>query len=61
LDRVVEITIRDSHRPQRVIRLMAHPTEHGWSRWGVLENGVRVGKRRIGSGRLWEILAASLA
>jgi len=41
-DRVTEITIRDTHRPQMVLRLRARPTRLGWTRRTVEENGATV-------------------
>lgn len=54
--RVVEMTIRDSCRMMRVIRL---ESDEG-GRWLVSENGVRVGSRRLGARRLAGLIAESL-
>ena len=59
--RVVMIVIRDSHRPMRMIRLVADEQERGWGRWAAAENGQRVGERRIGRTVLARLLAESLA
>lgn len=37
--RVIQMTILDTHRPMRIIRLQAEETERGWSRWTATENG----------------------
>jgi hypothetical protein len=58
--RVVEIEIRDSLLPMRTIRLEAEPREQGWSRWLVMENGRRCGKRRFGAKRVAVAIAESL-
>ena len=58
--RVVEMTIRDTHRPQRTIRMKAEEARRGWGRWHVWENGVRIGTRRIGRTMLAEAIARSL-
>lgn len=59
--RVVEITIRDTRQPMRVLRLQAEPRELGWSRWAVSENGVRVGRRRFGRSAISDLIARSLS
>lgn len=58
--RVVELTVKDSHRPQRVIRMEADERETTWSRWLVIENGERVGRRRFGRTTIAEPIAQSL-
>ena len=58
--RVVELVVRDSQRPGRVIRLVAQMTTRGWGRWRVEENGVRVGKRTLGRRAIAELVARSL-
>lgn len=59
-DRVVELTIRDTHRPMFIIRLQAHETPRGWSRWQVTENGKQVGRRRWGTHAVAAMIARSL-
>jgi hypothetical protein len=59
--RVVELSIRDSHRPARVIRMQADMTPRGWSRWAVSENGARIGCRTFGRRALAGLIAGSLA
>jgi hypothetical protein len=58
--RVVELTIRDTHRTMRVIRLKCEPSLQGWGRFAVMENGAQIGKRRFGHKALAALLAASL-
>jgi len=58
--RVVEMTIRDSHRPMRVIRMAAEQTDRGWSRWLVTENGERVGRRRFGGTAIAKLIERSV-
>ncbi len=58
--RIVELTIRDTHRTMRTIRLSAEPTELGWSRWAAAENGQRIGRRRLGKTRLARMIAETL-
>ncbi len=58
--RVVELTLRDTHRPMRIILLEAEPTENGWGRWAVTENGERIGRRRFGRTRIGQTIAGSL-
>jgi len=58
--RVVEITIRDSTRPLRQIQMQCEPTEHGWSRWAVTENGHPAGRRRFGATAIARLIAQSL-
>jgi hypothetical protein len=58
--RFVELTIRDSHRPLRVIRLQAEQSDHAWGRWAVDENGSRIGARRFGRSAISEMIARSL-
>ena len=60
VSRVVELTILDSHRARRFIRLQAEPLACGWSRWRVTENGARIGKRGFGSLAVAKLIAASL-
>lgn len=60
MTRVVEITVRDSHRPRRTLRLESEEGPHGWRRWRVSEDGVRVGTRRLGRSTLARLLAQSL-
>lgn len=61
--RYVELTILDSHRPMRVIKMQAEParSETGWGRWAVTENGTRIGTRRMGRTTLAGLIARSLA
>jgi len=56
--RVIDIEIRDSHRPLARIRLHAEPAERGWSRWLATENGSPIGKRRFGRKSLAAMIAA---
>ena len=58
--RVVELTIRDSLRPMRTIRLQCDPTERGWGRFSVDENGVMIGRRRFGCSAIAKLISASL-
>jgi len=58
--RVVEIVIRDTHRPRREIRMEAEEMARGWGRWEVWENGGRVGRRRFGSSKIAGMIARSL-
>jgi hypothetical protein len=58
--RVVELTIRDSHRPMRIVRLQAEELERSWSRWAVSENGQKIGNRRFGRNGIADLLARSL-
>ena len=58
--RVVELTIRDSHRPLRILQMSADESERGWGRWDVCENGVKIGRRRFGRRAVAELLARSL-
>jgi hypothetical protein len=59
--RIVEFPIRDTHRPFAMIRLEAEPTERGFGRWLVSENGVRVGKRRFGRRQVADMIARWLS
>jgi hypothetical protein len=59
--RVVEMLLRDSHRPQCVLRLEAQETPRGWSRWRVSQNGKRVGARSFGSSAVAKMIARVLA
>jgi len=59
--RVVELTIRDSHRPGTVVRLSAEEGARGWGRWAVEQDGARIGKRRLGKAGIARMLAAFLA
>jgi len=59
--RIVEFPIRDTHRPFAMIRLEAEPTERGFWRWIVSENGVRIGKRRLGRRAVADLIARWLA
>lgn len=63
--RVVEITIRDTHRPMRVICLRSEvyglrsdPCSR--SRWAVTENGTQIGTRRLGTTAIARAIARSL-
>lgn len=58
--RVVELTIVDTNRMRRVIRLQAEPAARGWGRWLVNENGRRVGQRRFGAKAIAAMIAGSL-
>jgi hypothetical protein len=58
--RVVEMTIRDSHRPMRIIRLQAEETERGWSRWMAQENGQRAGRKPWGKNAIARAIAGTL-
>lgn len=58
--RVVEVTIRDSHRPRIVLRLEAQETGQGWGRWRVSENGTEWAGRKIGTGRVARAVARVL-
>jgi hypothetical protein len=58
---VVEITIRQLHRPMRIIHAVAQPRKHGrWSRWTVRENDRPVGRRALGAKALGNLIASSL-
>ena len=59
--RVVEMVVRDSHRPQCAIRLEAQETPRGWSRWRVEQNGKTVGSRSFGSCAVAKMIARALA
>jgi hypothetical protein len=58
--RVVEMSIRDSHRPMRTLRFEADETERGWGRWRVSEGGARIGERRFGRTAIGALIARSL-
>ena len=58
--RVIEMVVRDSHRPMRLIRLEADDKGRAWSRWKVTENGARVGRRRFGRTAIARLIAYSL-
>jgi hypothetical protein len=58
--RVVEMTIRDSHRPMRIVRLQAEETERGWSRWTAHENGQRAGQKPWGKNAIARAIARTL-
>ena len=58
--RVVELVVRDSHKPQCVIRLEAQETPRGWSRWQVSQNGKRVGRRTFGRSAVGKMMARLL-
>lgn len=58
--RAIELTIRDSHRPMRMIRLTAEETEHGWSRWTVTENGQPAGARPWGKNAIAKAIARTM-
>ena len=59
--RVVEITVRDSHRTRTLIRLEADENERSWGRWGVWQDGQRVEQRRAGKRQLAAMVAEFLA
>lgn len=58
--RVVEIDIRDTIQPRRTIRMKADPTDRGYGRWMVGENGQRIGTRRFGATAIARLIAESL-
>jgi hypothetical protein len=58
--RVVLMTIRDSHRPMRIIRMQAEETERGWSRWVVQENGQPAGQKPWGKNAIARAIASTL-
>lgn len=59
--KLVELTIRDSHRPMRVIRLRADPTDRGWGRFAGEENGRAIAHgRRFGHRHIATLIAQSL-
>ncbi len=58
--RVVELTIRDTHRCRRTIVLRADEGFRGWGRWLVSENGERIGRRRFGRSAIAALIARSL-
>jgi hypothetical protein len=55
--RVVEVTVRDSHRPGCTVRLEANETVHGWGRWAVFQAETRIGKRRMGRHAVGDLIA----
>lgn len=59
--RVVEISLRDTHRPSRQIRLQAEERNRSWSRWSVTEDGVRIGRRALGTTGIADLIARSIA
>lgn len=59
--RVVEIEVRDSHRPRATVRMVAQETPRGWSRWQVSQNGVRIGRRTCGRTSVGKLVARWLA
>ena len=58
--RVVEMTIRDSHRPGVEVRMESHETPSGWGRWRVAQNGKQVGRRTFGHTAISAMLAKVL-
>lgn len=58
--RSVELSIRDTHRPMRIIRMEAEEREHGWGRWAAWENETRIGSRQFGRSKIAELIARSL-
>jgi hypothetical protein len=59
--RFVELTLRDSHRPMRIVRMEADETQRGeWGRWAVTEDGQRIGRRRLGRSGIADLLSRSL-
>lgn len=60
--RVVELTVRDSHRTRRVIRMESDLTRdaRAWGRWSVSENGRAIGRRRFGRSAIADLIARSL-
>ena len=59
--RVIELTIRDSHRPMQVIHIHRESIGHAWSRARVYVNGSRVGVRAFGRTALAKLVAEALA
>ena len=59
--RVIELTIRDSHRPMQVIHIHRESIGHAWSRARVYINGSRVGVRAFGRTALAKLIAEALA
>ena len=55
--RVTEIVIRDSQRARTTIVLRRDPTRYGWGRARVEQDGVRIGKGRMGVGGIATLLA----
>lgn len=55
--RVVEIPVRDTHRPRTTIRLEADENPRGWSRWKVTQNGHPISARRLGRHAVGELIA----
>lgn len=58
--RVTEITIRDSHRPMEIVRIVRQPRAHSWGRGRVTVNGRPVGRRAFGVSAIARLLARSL-
>ena len=54
VDRVVEITIRDSHRPMTVIRLRREDQGERWGRW------TGIGQARLGPTGIGKVLGKYL-
>jgi hypothetical protein len=59
--RVTEITVRDSHRPMEIVRIVREPRDHSWGRGRVEVNGKPVGRRALGISGIARLLARSLA
>jgi hypothetical protein len=58
--RAVLLIVRDSHRPQCVLQLVAQETPRGWSRWLVTQNDKRVGSRSFGRSAIAKLIARLL-
>ena len=59
--RVTELTIRDTHRPMEIVRIVRQPRDHSWGRGRVTVNGRPVGRRAFGVSAIAQLLARSLA
>ncbi len=56
-DRVVELTVRDSHRPGTTLRLESRETAAGFRRWAMAEAGRQIGPRRMGRHAIAKLIA----
>jgi hypothetical protein len=59
--RVTELTIRDSHRPMEIVRIVREPRDHSWGRGRMEMNGKPVGRRAFGISGIARMLARSMA
>ena len=58
--RVTELTIRDTHRPMEIVRIVRQPRDHSWGRGRVTVNSRPVGRRAFGISAIARLLARSL-